>query len=361
MRTPRTEARHPLGAVIGIVFLALLLAASLSACGGTDETGMTEDAAEAAIDRSTSPLPSTTESSAPPIKLIFIHHSTGHGWLKDDGGGLGLELRKNNYFVSDTNYGWGRSLPLSRGEDIGATTDIGDWWTWFRGPASDQYMSALYAESGRHSDGYSRLATNPGGPNEIVMFKSCFPNSVLRDDGAPVPAIASNPLKGMAWGGGPGWEVYTVANAKGIYLDLLKYFGAHPEKLFVAVVAPPTVSEDTPDGRKLADWMVHHWLQDSGYEVGNVMVFDLYNVLTSRTGNGANDAGLASGNHHRLWNGAVQHKTDDGRDRLAYPTAPDDSHPTPAGLKKATAEFVPLLNAAYDAWRGKSDTGTVDR
>jgi hypothetical protein len=295
------------------------------------------------------PLPAeaavNTAQPTAPVKLVFIHHSTGESWLVDAGGGLALELRRNNYFVSDTNYGWGP-------DEIGTTTDLGHWWTWFRGPSSSKYMTALYAESGQHSNGYSRLAADPGGPNEIVMFKSCFPNSVLRDDGAPVPAIADNPLKGLAWGGGPGWEAYTLANAKGIYRDLLEYFGAHPEKLFVAVVAPPVVDQDTPDGRKLANWLVDHWLQDAGYSAGNVLVFDLYNVLTSKTGGGESDAGLASGNHHRLWNGAVQHKTDDGADHLAYPTSPSDSHPTAAGLQKATAEFVPLLNAAYNAWRG---------
>lgn len=126
------------------------------------------------------------------------------------------------------------------------------------------------------------------------------------------------------------------------------------------MVAPPTVSEDTPDGRKLANWLVHHWLQDAGYTTGNVMVFDLYNVLTSKPANAASDVGLASGNHHRLWNGAVQHKADDGRDRLAYPTSADDSHPNAAGLKKATAEFVPLLNAAYNAWRGSGGGGDTE-
>ena len=74
-----------------------------------------------------------------------------------------------------------------------------------------------------------------------------------------------------------------------------------------------------------------HWLQDSGYSAGNVLVFDLYNVLSSKTGGGASDVGLASGNHHRVWNGAVQHKTDDGADRLAYPSAGGDSHPNAAG------------------------------
>ena len=42
-----------------------------------------------------------------PVRLIFIHHSSGENWLADDNGGLGIALRDNNYVVSDTNYGWG--------------------------------------------------------------------------------------------------------------------------------------------------------------------------------------------------------------------------------------------------------------
>ena len=90
-----------------------------------------------------------------------------------------------------------------------------------------------------------------------------------------------------------------------------------------------------------------------------MLVFDFYNVLSSKTGSGASDVGLATGNHHRVWNGAVQHKTDDGADRLAYPSAGGDSHPNAAGDQKATAEFVPLLNAAYNAWAGNSGGDTV--
>jgi hypothetical protein len=281
-----------------------------------------------------------------PVKLIFIHHSTGQAWLADGHGGLGVALRDNHYFVSDTNYGWGPS-------SIGDNTDIGDWWSWFRGPSSSTYLSALYDEGDQHCS-YSRLANDPGGANEIVMFKSCFPNSQLSAPYSPIPAIADNPLKGETGQGGH----FTVANAKGIYRDLLGYFGAHPEKLFVAVVAPPVASPDTPGGRALADWLVDHWLQDSGYIAGNVVVFDYYNVLSSKAGGGDSDAGLPSGNHHRIWNGAVQHKTDDGADRLAYPSG-GDSHPNAAGDRKATAEFVPLLNAAYNAWKGNTGADTV--
>jgi hypothetical protein len=46
-----------------------------------------------------SPAPSPN-----PVRLIFIHHSTGENWLADDNGGLGIALRNNNYFFRDTNY-----------------------------------------------------------------------------------------------------------------------------------------------------------------------------------------------------------------------------------------------------------------
>jgi hypothetical protein len=291
-----------------------------------------------------SPARAAVDTAPPvsPVKLVFIHHSTGEAWLADGHGGLGIALRDNRYFVSDTNYGWGPS-------GIGDRTDIGDWWSWFRGPSSPTYLSALYAESGQNC-GYSRLAADPGGPNAIVMFKSCYPNSQLSGPYSPIPDIADDPLKGQ---GGQGGD-FTVANAKGIYRDLLGYFGAHTDKLFVAVVAPPVASPDTPGGRALADWLVDDWLD--GYTAGNVLVFDYYDVLSSKTGGGASDVGLETGNHHRVWNGAVQHKTDDGADRLAYPSG-GDSHPNAAGDQKATAEFVPLLNAAYNAWKGNGGGG----
>ena len=100
-------------------------------------------------------LVGTLDPSPPssPVKLIFIHHSTGEAWL---GNGLGVGLRDANYFVSDTNYGWGPDA-------IGDSTDIGHWWTWFRGPSSPTYLTDLYAESGTHS-GYSRLPPTPAAP-----------------------------------------------------------------------------------------------------------------------------------------------------------------------------------------------------
>jgi hypothetical protein len=322
---PKASAARILAAALPLGAVLLLLAVWLAWPG----------AAGAAVN---------TDPPAAPLKLVFIHYSTGEAWLADGHGGLGVALRDNNYFVSDTNYGWGPG-------SIGDSTDIDHWWSWFRSPDSPTYMTALYAESGQNCS-YSRLVTDPGGPNEIVMFKSCFPNSdLLGSATAAPPPIGANPLRGQGAGGGD----FTVANAKGIYMDLLEYFAAHQEKLFVAVVAPPIQGPQIPaNGRALADWLVADWLDGYAYE--NVFVFDFYNVLTSRTGGGTSDVSLASGNHHRIWNGAIQHKTDDGVNYLQYPSGSDD-HPSAAGALKATTEFVPLLNNAYNTWKGNGGGG----
>ncbi len=302
-----------------------------------------------------------TARPASPVKLIFIHHSTGENWLSDTNGGLGVALRDRNYFVSDTNYGWGDTMAPSRdSEPIGSTTDIGDWYTWFRSSAAASYTAALYDESGQNCS-YSRLGTDPGGENEIVMFKSCFPNSALQGNaGDAPPDIGSNLLRGQSCYS----DAHTVANAKGIYNDLLNYFAAHPDKLFVVIAAPP-LQDATWSGnaRAFNNWLVNDWL--AGYADDNVFVFDFYNVLTTNGGaSNRNDLLSSSGNHHRIvQGGVVQHKTNGDNDAnpnvLEYPSSGGDDHPSYAGNLKATAEFVPLLNYAYNRWKGIDGTDSV--
>jgi hypothetical protein len=292
---------------------------------------------------------SATAPPSQPVKLIFLHHSSGENWLNDNNGGLGKALRDNNYFVSDTNYKWG---PVAdEGSDpIGSYTDIGNWWTWFRGPKSTEIMDAVYAESGQHST-YSRLKSDPGGKNRIVMFKSCYPNSNLRGTpGDPVPSIDANPLKGEDSGSAS----HTVANAKGIYIDLLPYFQQHQDTLFVVITAPPlSNAKNAGNARAFNEWLVNDWLKDYPYK--NVAVFDFYNVLTTNGGSSkTNDLDRESGNHHRWWNNAVQHTVDTSggpHDTTAYASASGDDHPSKAGNQKATAEFLPLLNLAYNRWQ----------
>jgi hypothetical protein len=254
------------------------------------------------------------------VKLIFIHHSCGENWLTDGNGNLGIALGENNYFVSDTNYGWGP-------DSIGDNTDIISWPGWFRGPESSRYLTELYNENGQNSD-YTRTLPNPGGENQIIMFKSCFPNSNL--DGNP-----DDPPT-------PGLDL-TVGNAKHIYNDLLNYFITRPDKLFIVITAPP-VQDPTyaNNARAFNSWLVQDWLRENNYPLNNVAVWDFYNILTHPD------------NHQRLVNGRVEYVISHGDNTSYYATSPGDDHPNSQGNRKATEEFVPMLNVFYNHWKSST-------
>lgn len=277
-----------------------------------------------------------------PVKLIFIHHSTGGNWLSDPTeshpyGGLGRALMENNYYVSATNYGWGP-------DSIGDRTDIPNWPEWFTGENSTAVLSALFNETAQNFQDYGewvRLSSDPGGENKIIMMKSCFPNSDLF--GEPYDDA--------------GYEIndqYTVANAKAVYNSLLASFAAHRNKLFVVITAPPQTRESyaddyqTPEhraanARSFNRWLVNDWLKNYPYK--NVVVFDYFNVLTGEN------------NHHRYINGTIEHSTVSDSNMSFYPTDAWDAHPNTQGQLKATAEFIPLLNYYYNEWiASNSDT-----
>ena len=256
--------------------------------------------------------------SAPrsPVKVIFIHHSCGENWLSDGDGGLGRALGQNNYFVSDTNYGWGPS-------NIGDRTDIVDWTEWFSSSKTTRYMNALLHENDRHSS-YTRNMPDPGGNNRIIMFKSCYPNSEI--EGRP----GDSPKSGRG---------LTIANAKATYNKVLSYFAKHPEILFIAITAPPVQDRRlSKNARAFNNWLIYDWLKN--YKGCNAGVYDFYNTLTG------------PGNHHRINNNRVEHVYQKGRNTLHYASRGDD-HPLTAGNRKAVREFVPLLNMFYNNFTQK--------
>lgn len=249
------------------------------------------------------------------VKLLFIHHSTGENWLRDDYGGLGQALEDNNYFVSDTNYGWGPDA-------IGDRTDIPNWTEWFASAQSPTIMKAVFKESGQNS-AYTRLSNDPGGENIIIMFKSCFPNSALEGN----PNDAPDPDGSLS-----------VGHAKYVYNQILPYFASRPDKLFIIITAPP-LSDGTyaRNARGFNNWLVNDWLAENGYTLNNVGVFDFYNVLTAKQA------------HHWYKDGEIQHIVQN-KNTLAYPSG--DDHPNVVGSRKASDEFLPLLNIYYNRWAG---------
>jgi hypothetical protein len=274
-----------------------------------------------------SPARAADDGSRPSqiVRLIFLHHSVGENWLADDHGGLGRALAANNYFVSDTNYGWGPN-------SIGDRTDIPNWLEWFRSSNSQQYLAAMFSETGQHSP-YSRPLANPGGPNRVVMFKSCYPNSSLTGGPTDPPAVGTE---------------LSVANAKYVYNELLRYFATRPDTLFVVVTAPPNSDGETSaNARAFNNWLLTSWRAQNHYPYSNVAVYDFYNVLS-----GPN-------NHHRLVSGQEQHVFTPGMNGAYYRSSDGDDHPNVAGSIKARNEFVPMLNAFYHRWRTTPPTGVV--
>ncbi len=271
------------------------------------------------------PLDLSNYDSAPPARplhLLFIHHSCGGQLLAapgpeqgtnciyathPNGGGLRSRLEKHSYIVHEASYG-------SR---IGQNTDLFDWLPKFRDNL--EQVLTCDAQDARHPDGRR---------NDIVLFKSCFPNNAFRSEGRPP--------------GNPAGPELTVWNAKAAYLALLEEFRKHPGVLFVCVTAPPLAPKTRPLslGRRLLkkirgqddnlamsallarqfnQWLAGEkgWLNNG--DLTNVVVFDYFHILSGGGGSGLS----------------------------LYPTAGGyDSHPSREGNEKAAAALALFLNRA---------------
>ena len=241
---------------------------------------------------------------ASPVRLVFIHHSCGQNWLADGNGNLGIALNDNNYYVCDTNYGWDAQTD----DNLGDHTNTENWPSWF----NDTKMPYVYATASHETWNHNDIA-QPSGENEIIMFKSCYPLSEVGD---------------------------SINDEKAVYSGLLSYFAAHQDKLFV-LVTPPGVTNVSSSAltQELCDWLVNResgWLKDYAHK--NVLVYDFYCTLSETF------------SHHTVTDGSETHVWDKSYDG-ASPYHDGDDHPNETGTQKATAEFIPLLNAAYNNWK----------
>ena len=256
-------------------------------------------------------------------RVVFIHHSCGDNWLDTGNGNLGDVLGDNNYYTRDTYYGWeyynGEEM-----EDIGSSTDTEDWLIWFGDPdnpvtqsndelRSDNIMNTLYTTDNKNAV-YTPI-TDPGGENDIIMFKSCFPNSEVGS---------------------------SIDDEKEIYNKILNYFELHQDKLFILITPPGVITVSSWENtRELCQWLVdddNGWLSD--YDHNNVGVFDFYCVLSE------------TDSHHTIENGDSVYAYASGYDGTSPYHNEGDNHPNSIGNQKATDEFIPLLNYYYNKWKG---------
>jgi hypothetical protein len=288
------------------------------------------------------PLDLRAFSSAPPnspVRLLWIHHSCGGQWLAPqgperdrptpqciyeshpNGGSLRPLLARNGYDLHEASY---TSV-------IGERTDLFDWEPKFR-----EQMDRVLT-----TDDQDRVYDD-GRRNQVVVFKSCFPNNVFVGEGSPP--------------GNPRGPQLTVANARAALEALLPIFERHPEVLFVYVTAPPvapfapgdplyrliarrlrnrptwsdTVRSSGPMARAFNDWVAGQggWL--ASYRPRNVVVFDYYAMLT----------GTES-------------------DYARYLADESDSHPSAEGNRRAAEAFVPFVNRAVRRAGVVTDTTDV--
>ena len=257
MKTPRFH-----------VLLSALVCLILLSCSQGSQTTMK------APSQTQDPSNALVNPPASPVKLIFIHHSTGGMWLANNSGGLGKALMENNYYVSATNYGWGPN-------GIGDRTDIINWPEWFTGDKRDTYMNALFNENGQNIGDYgkwSRLRNDPGGENQIIVFKSCLPQ--FRYVGLLLMILQQMKSTTSSRLAMPRLFISTCSHISPP--ARINSSSSSPLHLWRRVIITPVIRQ-LPSARSnirvFNNWLINDWLVD--YPYSNVAVFDYYNVLTS--------------------------------------------------------------------------------
>jgi hypothetical protein len=232
-----------------------------------------------------------------PTKMLFLHHSVGRRILY--AGGLQRMLFDRGIFVSGATYG----------DVIGQKTDIPDWEPKFR----DRMEEILTFKS--HPDRYH----DDGTRNEIVMFKSCYPNSNIVEPGKEGESARA-------------WEMETF---KGVFERLKPEMLGQPETLFIYLTAPPlvdarTTPENAARARQFNDWLIDEFLPEyqAASETDNLVIFDLF--------------GFLAGPDHLL-------------NREYRREQETDSHPTDEASRLAAEAFIEFFEPIWLEWQQRRE------
>jgi hypothetical protein len=276
--------------------------------------------------------------------ILFIHHSVGQDWLDN---GLRNALIAKSYIdeVNEITYGDSVSpdtgRPASLDPPAGDHTDMCHWILWF-----NDYLQAM------------KRYDCANGTNKIIMFKSCFPNSAISENGTePGDPFAStqtlvNYKAIYRHPNGPG---RTYSYNSRVYKPLEDIFAANPGTLFIAVTAPSQIPSETCNNwadraRVFDNWLKTTWLNSYNAahpHLRNVAVFDFFDVLAyansdTRIENYTPADGSPAGNY------PVRNMT-----KSQYRTG--DSHPNVLADQTATVVFATspsnFMDAAWNRWR----------
>jgi len=228
-------------------------------------------------------------------RMIFLHHSVGRGLLER--GKLREQLLNRGILVKGATFG----------DELGENTDMNFWLEKFR-TQMPQMLSFKAHPNLYRSDSIR---------NDIVVFKSCFPNSDVVADGTEP--------------GDPRVPVRTIANYRALFAELKQEFAKYPKTLFIYLTAPPLVPElTTPENAKRArtfdTWVVNEFVSAYKQETGldNFAAFDLFAVL-------ADSDNVLKAEYRQNIEG--------------------DSHPNTKGSRTAVEAFLRFFDPVCDARR----------
>ncbi len=179
--------------------------------------------------------------------VIFLHHSVGHNIIEQ--GNLRQHLEQFGFSLWDQDYisiglTGPDGLPAGYSYDIpGDNTNPDGLVRIFQQPVFELPVNA-----------FSALLQH-----EVIVFKSCFPNSDIQDDAS-------------------------LEFRKQEYLKIRQQIDQHPDRIFILLTTPPLNPAGTDmnaarRARELANWLV-----SAEYTGGhpNLYVFDLFDLLAEK-------------------------------------------------------------------------------
>lgn len=196
-----------------------------------------------------SPFIAVTARQEAPIRILFMHHSTGEnliwqGGVREAFADLGYEFWDHGYNAD--------GLTDLHGERTGINWEVPDdntdpdgWYAIFNQPVTDPPENT-----------FSHMLLY-----DVILFKSCFPASYIYDDSV--------------------FDAY-----QDYYLSIREVMDQHPDKVFIPFTPPPLAADATdPESAARAQRWARYLTSDEYLEGHpNVFVFDFFSLLADEHG-----------------------------------------------------------------------------
>lgn len=194
-------------------------------------------------------LSSAAAQKGSPVRIIFMHHSTGGNLIQQ--GGVREALTRLGYEFWDHGYN-DEGLVDAAGEATGSNwavpddnTDPDGWHTIFSQPVTSPPTNTL-----------SHMLTY-----DVIIFKSCFPTSDIQ-------------------------SAEQLEDYRRYYLDIRDVIDQYPDKIFIPFTTPPLVPTATSleNAARARQWA--QYLTSEDYLEGhpNLFVFDIFSQLADTQG-----------------------------------------------------------------------------